>query len=123
MRITLHLDTFDTNPSAYAILWLDDASLKWSREAHAGLALPAWGTVRTEAGRTLILDPSGTQQLCKLEGLGLGTDGGPFEGEVGRASWCNRGSTKRMLGDWHVQCVDCETSEPEFGVFADDEGA
>jgi len=28
-----------------------------------------------------------------------------------------------MLGDWHVQCVDCETSEPEFGVFADDEAA
>lgn len=46
MRITLHLDTFDTNPSAYAILWLDDASLKWSREAHAGLALPTASRIR-----------------------------------------------------------------------------
>ena len=47
MRITLHLDTFDTDPFAYAILWLDDQTLKWSREGHAGLALPEWGTLRT----------------------------------------------------------------------------
>lgn len=123
MRITLHLDTFDTDPFAYTILWLDDTASKWSREAHWGLTLPAWGIVRTEPGKTLILDSSGTQPLCVLEGLELRSDGGPFEGEVGQAEWYSTDCAKRMRGDWHVQCVDHETTEPEFALFADDPAA
>lgn len=123
MRITLHLDTFDTDPYAYAILWLDDNSMKWSREAHQGLALPAWGTVRKESDKTVIGDSSGTALLCTLEGLELGTSGGPFEGEVGRAHWADEQSANRMLGQWHVQCIDHETTQPECGIFADDEAA
>ena len=123
MRITLHLDTFDTDPCAFAILWLDDHSLKWSREAHLGLALPAWGIARSETGRTLIFDPSGTQPLCILEGMELSGNGGPFEGEVGRAYAYTADGAKQMLGDWHVQCIDHETTQPEFGLFADDQAA
>ncbi len=123
MRITLHLDTFDTDPCAYAILWLDDNSLKWSREAHLGLTLPACGTVREAPRRTLICDSSGTQPLCMLEGLELDKNGGPFEGEVGRAHWYIPETAKRMLGEWRVQCVDHETNQPEFGIFADDQAA
>ena len=121
MRITLHLETLDrVNPAAYAILWLDDTSFKWSREAHLGLALPAWGTLRTDAGNTLICGPFDTQPLCVLEGLALGKQGGSFDRETGRAHLYPRDEANAKSGHWHVQCVDCEHIEPEFGIFADE---
>lgn len=123
MRITLHLDTFDTDPCAYAILWLDDQSLKWSRESHAGLTLPEWGTLRTEAGSTRICGSSARQPLFTLEGLALGKQGGPFEGEDGLVHRDSPDSTSPASGHWHVQCVDTESIEPEFGIFAGDEAA
>lgn len=123
MRITLHLDTFDNDPCAYAILWLDDKSLRWSREAHAGLTLPRWGLLRSEPDGTLISGPSGTRPLSMLEGLSIGRHGGPLEGETGRACLYAIGSIVQASGHWHVQCVDNENTEPEFSVFADDEAA
>lgn len=123
MRITLHLDTFDKDPCAYAILWVDDEQLKWSREAHVGLPLPEWGIVRTTPTETQILDQTGKQPLCTLEGLELGQVGGPFEGEIGKACWCAPDSSNALHGDWHVQCLDSESTHPEFGLFADDQPA
>jgi hypothetical protein len=124
MRITVHLDTFDRiNPCAYAILWLDDASLKWSREAHMGLELPEWGLLRMEANRTLLCGQFGGKPLGVLEGLALRKHGGPFEGETGRAHWYTHDAATGEPGHWHVQCVDEQTTEPEFGIFADDEAA
>jgi hypothetical protein len=123
MRITLHLDTFDADPCAYAILWLDDQSLKWSREAHAGLALPAWGILRTQAKGTLICGSPKTRSLFLLEGLQLGKHGGPFEGEAGTVHWCGPESAKTESGHWHVRCTDSENIHPESSLFADDEVA
>jgi hypothetical protein len=124
VRITLHLDTFDRlNPWAYAILWLDDESLKWSREAHVGLTLPEWGTLRMEGDRTLVCGQFGGDLLCVLEGLELRKQGGPFEGEVGLARSYTNNSKKSEPGHWHVQCVDTQVTEPEFGIFANDEAA
>ncbi|MGN6230422.1 MAG: DUF3564 family protein [Trinickia sp.] len=120
MRITLHLDTFDTDPRAYAILWLDDGLLKWSREAHGGLTLPEWGPLRAEPSGTLICEPSGTRPLFLLEGLQLGTQGGPFEGELGLVRQCTPDSSNPTSGHWHVQCLDNENVAPECGLFADD---
>lgn len=124
MRITVHLDTFDRiNPCAYAILWLDDASLKWSREAHMALALPEWGQLRMESNGTLVCGPLGGQPLCVLEGLALRKQGGPFEGETGHAHWCTDDAATGESGHWHVQCADARAAEPEFGIFSDDEAA
>jgi hypothetical protein len=124
MRITVHLDTFDRiNPCAYAILWVDDASLKWSREAHLGLTLPAWGRVRVDGNDTLLTGPHDARPLCMLEGLALRKQGGPFEGETGHAHWRTHESANSEPGHWHVQCVDDESTQAEFGIFADDEAA
>jgi len=123
MRITLHLDTFDADPCAYAILWLDDNSLKWSREAHAGLTLPEWGILRTEPNGTLICGPGGMEPLCALDGLTFGNNSGPFEGEAGRACWHSPECTNRMSGHWHVQCLDGEHIDPESSMFADNRAA
>ncbi|RDU99343.1 DUF3564 family protein [Trinickia dinghuensis] len=123
MRITLHLDTFDKNPFAYAILWLDDQSLKWSREGHAGLALPEWGILQTDPTGTVICGLSRMQPLFLLEGLELGRHGGPFEGEVGLVHGFGPESKNPESGHWHVQCVDTENIAPEFSLFADNQAA
>jgi hypothetical protein len=124
MRITVHLDAFDRiNPCANAILWLDDASLKWSREAHVGLTLPEWGRLCVEANNTLVCGQFGDTPICALEGLELRKHGGPFEGEIGRAHWYGGDEAKGQAGHWHVQCVEEQCTKPESGIFADDEAA
>lgn len=124
MRITVHLDAFDRlNPNAYAILWLDDASLKWSREGHLGLALPEWGKVCSDGKNTLICPPSGGAPQCVLEGMDIGSDGGPFEGETGPARWQTDAPPDTAAGHWHVQCIDHTCTPAEFSVFADDVAA
>ncbi|WP_309249665.1 DUF3564 family protein [Paraburkholderia sp. CNPSo 3274] len=70
MRITLHLDTFDRiDPNAYAILWLDNETYRWSREGHAGLQLPEWGMLRVETRSALVCDQHDARPLFILEGL------------------------------------------------------
>ncbi len=121
MRITVHLGQFDhVDPRAYAILWLDDALLEWSREAHFRLSLPSWGRLRTDAGITLVCGPDGVKPVFALEGMAFGVDGGPFEGEAGIARWYADDSAKPESGHWIVQCVDDQQTLPESSVFADD---
>jgi hypothetical protein len=119
MRITIHLDTFDrVDPCAYAILWLDKESHKWSREGHMGLNLPEWGTYNADRADTLICGPHGARPLCVLEGLELDRHDGPFEGETGRAEWHRGEGLAPELGHWHVQYIDDACVEPEHGLFA-----
>lgn len=54
MRITVHLDTFECSTAAYAILWLDRESGKWSREGHAVIDLPEWRTLEYSRGSTRV---------------------------------------------------------------------
>jgi uncharacterized protein DUF3564 len=122
MRITVHLDTFHCAvPSAYAILWLDLEARKWSREGHAGVELPEWGTLESAGTDTRITGQHAPQALCVLEGLDLSRRHAPFEGESGRALWYRHAHHAPVIGQWHVQCVDRTPSAPEHGVFADDE--
>lgn len=122
MRLTIHLDTFDrVNPMAFAILWLDDKTRRWSREGHLGLELPEWGTLHPDGGNTLVCGPHDSMPCCVLEGLDLNAPEGAFEGETGPAQWCADQARTLMSGQWHVQCVDNERAEPENGIFADDE--
>ncbi|PXW25390.1 DUF3564 family protein [Paraburkholderia caballeronis] len=121
MRITVHLDSFDRiDPSAYAIVWLDKATGKWSREGHAGVALPAWGYFDVANGDTRLNDAADGHPLCVLEGLDFSKDAGPFEGEEGAANWCANAHAAPAAGRWHVQWIDETESVPEYGLFADD---
>jgi hypothetical protein len=121
MRITVHLDTFNrVNPCAYAILWLDAETHKWSREGHFGLELPEWGVWSTDHGDTLIRAAHDTRALCMLCGLDMQSENGPFEGETGAAHWCSSQGQLSVAGHWHVQCVDQDTAVAEHSVFADD---
>ncbi|TDN63209.1 DUF3564 family protein [Paraburkholderia sp. BL10I2N1] len=122
MRITVHLDTFDrVHPCAYAILWLDDKTHKWSREGHFGLELPEWGTWSTDSGNTLIRAPHDMRSLCMLDGLDMRGASGPFEGETGAAHWRGDEGLLRAEGHWHVQCIDHDPADAEHSVFADDD--
>lgn len=112
MRITVHLDTFaSADPAAYAILWIDTAERRWSREGHAGVELPAWGNVVCRDGATRVTSADDSHSLCVLEGLDLGAKHGPFEGETGAAHWYRHAHHSPVVGEWHVQCVD-ETAAP-----------
>ena len=122
MRITVHLDTFDhADPSTYAILWLDKDTRQWSREGHAVIELPDWGVLECTREATKVLPPAGHRVLCVLDGLDLVSTIGPFEGESGRALWYRHLHHAPVEGHWHVQWIDETQSEPESGVFADDE--
>ncbi|WP_028219262.1 DUF3564 family protein [Paraburkholderia oxyphila] len=121
MRITLHLDTFDRiDPNAYAILWIDNETCKWSREGHAGLQLPEWGMLRVESPGTLVCGQHDARPLFILEGLAMEAQTGPFEGESGEALWhCENGPG--IAGHWHVQCIDKDAVLAEHSEFAGDE--
>ncbi len=101
MRLTVHVDSFDNvDPSAYAILWLDAGTRRWSREGHFGLDLPEWGTWTVEQDGTLIRSPHDTRSLCVLDGLDMNRPGGPFEGEPARRAGpaTKRGNISRGVG-------------------------
>jgi uncharacterized protein DUF3564 len=122
MRITVRLDAFNcADPSVYAILWLDVQTRKWSREGHAGIDLPEWGTLEPVGPNTRIDASHPAHALCVLKGLNLSSRCGPFEGESGLALWYRNAHHAPVAGQWHVQCVDSTASAPEHGVFADDE--
>lgn len=116
MRLTIHLSTFeDTHPCAYAIIWIDRDTLRWSRESHFGLDLPEWGIVRAHRDATMLCGPHDDAPLCELDGLDLVDETGPFEGEAGSAQLCG----DKACGHWHVQCIDENLALPENSLFAD----
>jgi hypothetical protein len=119
MRITVHLDTFECADAAYAILWLDRETCKWSREGHAVIDLPEWGTLVYSKGSTRVHGVAVDRAICELSGLDLTSSIGPFEGESGRALWYRHAHHAPIVGAWHIQCIDNTESEPENGVFAD----
>jgi hypothetical protein len=121
MRITVHLDSFDRlDPDAYAIVWLDNDAGQWSREGHAGIALPPWGCFEVANGDIRLTDATDRHTVCILEGLRFNPDTGPFEGEEGTASWRANALAAPSAGHWHVQWIDATHAVPEHGLFADD---
>lgn len=121
MRVTVHLDSFDQlDPSAYAIVWVDTETKKWSREGHAGVNLSEWGQCRPSPGGTTLLACEDQHEVCTLEGLDLATGEGPFEGECGGVRLNQRLNAGLLEGHWHVQCVDECVPDPEDGLFADE---
>ncbi|ALP67110.1 MULTISPECIES: DUF3564 domain-containing protein [Paraburkholderia] len=119
MRITVHLDTFQCADVAYAVLWLDRESRKWSREGHAVIDLPAWGALTYPQRNTRIHGAGHDRAICELTGLNLGSPASPCEGESGQALWYRHAHHAPIPGKWHIQCVDNAESDPENGVFAE----
>lgn len=121
MRVTVHFDSFDRlDPCAYAIVWIDTASGKWSREGHAGLAMPRWGRCGRLPDGTSLIAGEDSHDICAIEGLDLAASDGPFEGENGRAHWHARDRAEPIVGHWRVQCVDASAADPEESLFADE---
>ncbi|BCG04844.1 hypothetical protein PPGU19_094120 (plasmid) [Paraburkholderia sp. PGU19] len=119
MRITVHLDTFQCAEVAHAVLWLDRESRKWSREGHAVIDLPEWGTLAYTKGNTRIHAADHDRATCELTGLDLGSTAGPCEGASGQALWYRHAHHTPIPGKLHIQCVDNTASDPENGVFAE----
>jgi hypothetical protein len=123
MRITIHLDSFDRlDPCAYAIVWIDKETGKWSREGHTGVEIPEWGEYRATPGGTGLFEEGERLALCTIEGLDLAAHEGPFEGETGRVQWHACNCTEPVTGSWHVQCVDETNCNPEESLFANEGG-
>ncbi|WP_250526650.1 DUF3564 family protein [Caballeronia sp. GAWG2-1] len=122
MRITVKLDGFEgAQSAAYAILWLDRESSRWSREGHQSMDVPDWGDLTKGAGDTVICGQDAPQPICVLEQLDFDVPGGPPEGLAGRALWYTDQSGAQSEGRWHVQCIDRAQIKAEHGVFAGEE--
>ncbi|WP_244817174.1 DUF3564 family protein [Caballeronia sp. Lep1P3] len=121
MRITVKLDGFEgMQAAAYAILWLDKESRRWSREGHQSIDVPDWGGLRAASNGTMIYDPRAQQPVCMLEQLDVDAPGGPSEGLAGRVLWYADGAAQ-SVGRWHVQCIDRAQIKAEHSVFAGEE--
>lgn len=120
MRITVHLDTFSAlNPGAFAVLWCDQETRRWSREGHAGIDLPEWGVLRNDGCDTVLQDAACSCTLFALEGLDLVDCPSPHRGEDGVALYRPGMSAFGTAGHWSVQCVDGAPVHAERSVFAE----
>lgn len=120
MRITVLLDSFDClDSSAFAIVWVDTETEKWSRESHHGVNLPTWGGWSiTRGGVTLFEGETPQKTICTLEAFQLATDC-PRENDIGRARWHIHTDGTTFIGRWQVQYVDKSETHPEESLFAD----
>jgi hypothetical protein len=116
MRITIKLDQ-PADPDAFAVLWLDLESRRWSREMHSGVDIPSWGLVRTAPGGTLICDPDSTDALCALTGLDLENRTRLIEDQFGHVVWYGDSNLEVRLDRWHLQCIESDSIEAENEVF------
>jgi hypothetical protein len=122
MRITVKLDGFEgTQSAAFAILWLDKETRRWSREGHQAVEVPDWGGLRSGSNGTMICGQHVEDPICVLERLDFDAPNGPREGLAGRVLWYADGSGVKSTGRWHVQCIDREQIKAEHSVFADEE--
>ncbi|SAL04749.1 hypothetical protein AWB81_06839 [Caballeronia arationis] len=130
MRVTVKLDTFDQTNSAYAVLWLDTKTRRWSREGHAGIDVPQWGVLESSAGGTLLRDANGMLPIVLLSRLhlercanrnGSSITDGPSEGARGSATYHGSMGLVPRTAHWHVQCLDLETTVAEHEIFSDED--
>ncbi|MEZ2354641.1 DUF3564 family protein [Caballeronia sp. RCC_10] len=133
MRITIKLDAFERAATAYAVLWLDVDSGRWSRESHDRIEIPSWGTWQTAVNGTLLTDRDTHAPLLLLCGLELNASAAsrlslPLqETHGGRADRLivdeNAATRPCDSGHWHIQCVDCEVIVAEHEIFSDEPDA
>jgi hypothetical protein len=119
MRVTVKLDTFDlAGPNAFAVLWLDRVTQRWSREGHESLDLPAWGVVRELPQGLAICDTTGSRIIMMLGALGFEVCAPADVSEVqGPAGYFSTGSDASDTGHWRVQCIEREAIQAERDSF------
>ncbi|SAK60435.1 hypothetical protein AWB76_02906 [Caballeronia temeraria] len=127
MRITIKLDTFARPAgSAYAVLWLDLESGRWSREAHECIELPTWGTWERVQGGLLLRGLAAGSPVVMLDGLKIeGQDSlQPATSQRGHAEFYGPGESieaaELYRGVWHIQCIDRENCVAEHEIFSDE---
>jgi hypothetical protein len=127
MRITVKLDGFEgADSAAWAILWLDKETRRWSREGHQSVEVPDWGGLRASSDGTIICCQKNQETFCLLEQFDVDAPNGPCEGLEGRVVWyvvSGGNATQTLAGRWHVQCIDREQIKAEHSVFAGEQDA
>ncbi|QJW81481.1 DUF3564 domain-containing protein [Burkholderia glumae] len=122
VRITLHLDGLDgPEAHAYAIVWIDTATARWSREGHAGIDLPVWGRVAVEGHGIRMTNQDGCDTCCLLEDFDFAAGRGPAEGQGGPARWWPQPGAAPVAGTWRAQCIDRSSRCAEHEVFTGQE--
>lgn len=117
MRLTILINGSDpTVNHDYAVLWLDTDEHRWSREAHDGIDLPAWGELRDADGVTTLCAPSTEAPLCTLNGLSVDRRQHVSSAQ-GVAAWSSERTRSPMSGYWRLQAVDRLPVHAENSVF------
>lgn len=114
MRLTIRIN--GSSPSiqqAFAVLWLDTDEHLWSREAHQGIDLPAWGKVKDVEGAVALCNADSGEALCKLQGLSFDNAPARADRKEGAAELGGRNPS----GAWRLQAVDDEQIQPEHRIF------
>ncbi|WJF91867.1 DUF3564 family protein [Paraburkholderia bonniea] len=118
MRLTILLKGPDPGTARdYAVLWLDTEQHRWSREAHDGVDLPAWGKLREEHGVTMLCAAGNDVPLCTLYDLNVSAvDDAQARGPV---AWPGlSGHHAPPGGSWRLQAIDRQPVRAERSLFA-----
>jgi hypothetical protein len=117
MRLTILINGSDpTVNHDYAVLWLDTDEHRWSREAHQGIDLPAWGELHDADGVTTLCAPSNDAPLCTLNGLHVDRRQ-QITSVEGAAAWTALPTATPANGFWRLQAVDRQKIKAENRVF------
>ncbi|AAY59252.1 DUF3564 domain-containing protein [Burkholderia pseudomallei] len=114
MRLTIRINGSDAPAQQFAVLWLDTDEQLWSREAHQGIDLPAWGKVKDVEGAVALCSADSGEALCRLQGLSFSNVRRLSEDEEhGNAVL----GGKNPQGAWRLQAVDSASIQPEHREF------
>lgn len=117
MRLTILINGPDpTVNHDYAVLWLDTQEQRWSREAHSGVDLPAWGEIVTRGSETVLCASTTVEPLCVLHDLHITrrNDVSRSDGLVSLAY----DALKKTTWRWRLQAVDRAPVRAESALFA-----
>jgi hypothetical protein len=119
MRVTIKLDAFDhADSDAFAVLWLDRETQRWSREGHEALDLPTWGILRELPQGRAICDATRGRTLMMLQALAFEACAPQDVQEArGPAEYFPTEGNAADTGHWHVQCVEREPIQAEHDSF------
>lgn len=112
MRLTIRINGSSqaTHQSSFAVLWVDTDEQLWSREAHQGIDLPRWGTIRHVEGAVALCTADGGEALCRLQGLSIDRlTGSEAADEHGDAQLGEQSAG----GAWRLQAVERYATQAE----------
>jgi Protein of unknown function (DUF3564) len=118
MRLTIYVDeNLATPDTPFAVVWLDLDDNVWSRESHAGVALPSWGSLKRGTDAISLCPPDSSVPLCTL--LGIESARASVERpSSGVATWMiPEPQAAPIAGRWHLQAVDLENEVAERSEF------